>query len=134
MNGASAITAFGQLNSLHVVAFVLIMVAIARPEWVSALYKRVFGARQVSKPQPQAQTHAHPHFGKDATKAEIVGARLDEHERHCDERQRLMQEQIDRRFDATDKKIDATDKKIDGIHTLIGGINQRLDALVESKR
>jgi len=133
MNGATAITAFGQLTGLHLVAFVFIMIAIARPEWVSALYKRLFGVKQVTKPQPQSQPQPQPQpqpqaqFGKDATKAEIVGARLDEHERHCNERQRLMQAQIDRRFDATDKKID-------GIHTLIDGINRRLDDLVESRK
>ena len=85
MDIANAIGAYNQLQGWHLVIFAVITVAIARPEWVRAIYNRLIGNGR----KPVANGWA--------TKADFqtIATRLDNHEAECVKRNAVIQRDID---------------------------------------
>jgi len=85
MDIANAIGAYNQLQGWHLVIFAVITVAIARPEWVRAIYNRLIGNGR--KPATNGW----------ATKADFqtIATRLDNHEAECVKRNAVIQRDID---------------------------------------
>jgi len=85
-NIAGAIGAYNQLTPLHLMAFIVITVVVARPEWLGALWRRLFGN---GRGKPVANGWA--------TKADFqtIATRLDTHEAECVKRNEVIQRDID---------------------------------------
>lgn len=58
--------------------------------------------------------------------ASQVQSRLDEHEEHCDERQRVAQAQLDRRFNGVDKSVDGVKHRLETLETDVGEMKSDL--------
>jgi len=116
-----SIDAFGQLQGWHLIAFLGALIIIARPEWLGIIWQSTLKRLGVT-------TKRNGNGGKSPTITEAmsvanqVRTRLDEHERHCDERQRSTQSQLDRRFNSVDGRLDTLETDMSEVKTDLGEI------------
>ena len=105
MDIADAIGAYNQLQGWHLIIFAVLIVAVARPEWVRAIYNRIVGN---GRGKPAANGWA--------TKQDMtaINTRLDNHETECVRRNDIIQRDIDMlKTDVAELKHDTAELKTD---------------------
>jgi len=127
-----AITAYNALTGWHLVGFILLVIALARPEWVASGWRKV-----MRRPAPKDASAIAAAQRAQAT-ADAVKKELQKHEDGCERRQRETQDQIDRRFAAVDRRFDQMHNdmaemrgEIASAKSAFGVMDGKIDTLVE---